>query len=235
MNCLKIVLTIALLCLTQVANAEPSAECRPLDSATGLDLLKKVQVAYEKLNSFEASFVQNSYMLGLDERRESQGRMAFKKTARMDWQYQAPVEQRFVTDGKKVWFFQPDLNQVSIGEFKQAFSSDLPVSFLLGLSTLTDSFELSSVCQDKENIKFTLNPSSSDASISSFELQVGRENFLPHIAQIIDVGGNENTIELTFLQKNEDIPDEQFVFSVPKGVDVLMENSNNSASLELSK
>lgn len=205
--------------------AEGVADCRVLDNSQGKQALKRVELAYEGLNSFEAKFSQVAYMLGLDESKESKGTMSFKKTARMDWHYEAPVEQRFVTDGTTVWFHQPDLNQVSIGEFKQAFSSDLPVSFLLGLSSLSESFSLQSYCESAEDAKFTLKPNAVDASIASFELQVGKKDFLPRVAKIVDVGGNENTIVLTFTSNNQPVEDQRFVFEIPKGVDVIVQDT----------
>ena len=100
------------------------------------NILSEVAKDFNSISSLKADFLQSSVLLGFNHSQSSEGRLIFKKVGMMDWHYISPEEQRFVTDGNTVWFYQKALNQVTISNFKNTFSTDLPVSFLLGLSSI---------------------------------------------------------------------------------------------------
>src|SRR5262249_52325319 len=112
------------------AAAESEFACsKPLKPSELPDVLPAVEKRYQGIQSINARFVQKSLFVGLDKRETSKGEVFFRKPGRMDWIYQQPEEQRFVSDGSSLWFYQPTLNQVTVGEFKNSFNSDLPVTF----------------------------------------------------------------------------------------------------------
>ena len=54
----------------------------------------------------------------------------------MLWRYEEPKGQFVITDGKHLYFYQPEQNQVIKSPLKNAFRGDIPLSFLLGLGNL---------------------------------------------------------------------------------------------------
>jgi len=71
----------------------------------------------------------------------SKGRMYFRKPGRMRWEYEGPEPQTIVADGTYLWIYQPEDRQVLRAPLEQAFQSQTPVSFLLGVARLGEDFE----------------------------------------------------------------------------------------------
>lgn len=189
--------------------------------SNGLAKLKLVADNFSKISSFQGKFEQHSVLLGFNQSANSKGNLVFKRQGRMDWEYFEPEEQRFVTDGKTVWFYQKSLNQVTVSPFKESFSSDLPVSFLMGLSDLDNSFKLKRACSSTFGWLFELEPKSADPTLSRFLLLMDKNEKTPKAVKITDVGGNDTEIVLDQLETEVELPDERFSYQIPKGVDVI--------------
>ena len=201
--------------------------CLPAQSAAGLaaGLIEKVELQYEKINDLRARFNQTSYFLGTDESKISSGEVFFLRPGRMDWVYGTPDTQRFVSDGQSVWWYQPDLSQVTIRRLDQSFVSDVPVSFLLGVGKLRESFKLESACGTSSGTLLNLLPSKPNASLERFLLLVDSKDASPKGARIRDVGGNETTILFVSPTFNKGVEAKRFAFEVPKGTDIIDERS----------
>ncbi len=184
-------------------------------------LLSSVTKKFDSISSLKADFEQRSILLGFNQSQSSKGQLVFKKVGMMDWHYLSPEEQRFITDGKTVWFYQKALNQVAVTNFKNTFSTDLPVSFLLGLSSLDKEFNLVSACKSHLGLVLKLNPIKKDPNLSKFELVVDVENQYPQAVKITDVGGNDTEIILRNVERNSDVDSKRFQYQIPRGVDVI--------------
>lgn len=184
-------------------------------------LVSSIEKRYGAVADVTASFVQYSYFAGLDKGEKSYGSVQFRKPGMMDWSYEGPQEQRFVSDGTTMWFYQPEDNQVTIAGFSNAFQSDLPVSFLLGLGKLGESFEVERACRGAVGTVLELSPRADDAGFQRFRLLVREDDFVPIGAQVLDVGGNETTIRLAGVDLNSGLAAKRFSFEIPRGVDVI--------------
>ncbi|MDR2337682.1 MAG: outer membrane lipoprotein carrier protein LolA [Deltaproteobacteria bacterium] len=184
-------------------------------------ILNKVSQASARIKSLKADFVQESYLLGLDKIENSSGKVLFQKTAKMRWDYQAPEKQLFVMDGKSVWYYQPSQNQVMLSDLNASFKSSVPVSFLLGLGTLTDTFILQNACHTQIGILLNLTLKESDDSLDKFYLLVRQKDYTPLGAKIVDLGGNETSIVFKNLVLNQSIKAAEFSFVPPQGLDII--------------
>lgn len=196
-------------------------------------ILAKVEIRYSEITDLKADFLQESFFLGLGERKSSAGVLAFSKPGKMNWEYKEPEPQHFISDGHTLWFYQPDLNQVTVSDFSQSFHSDLPVSFLLGLGKLQEDFTVSEGCDLGERLSLSLSPKNPDKEIQEFYLVVDSKDFTPKGATIQDPGGNETTIRLQKVSVNSGTRNEDFKFVIPKGVDVI--NANNTGASKRKK
>ena len=202
-----------------VCSGAAKAELLPAETATAA--FKGVEEFYKALKTLRSSFVQHSYFLGLDQMVTSKGELHFKRPGLMRWDYREPEKQLFVSDGEKVYFYQPQLKQVSVGEFKEAFSSELPVSFLLGIAKLSENFSLESACRNTSGILLNLSPKNPDPNLSRLSLLVAADNYRPLAFKVVDIGANETTILLPGATFGGELEDALFSFAIPKGVDVL--------------
>lgn len=213
---------VAITTITSPAHALVAFECRDeLPKKEQGGLLKDVGNRYRDITDLKSRFEQHSYFLGLDQRVVSHGQVAFKKPGMMDWVYADPEPQRFVADGQTLWFHQPEQNQVTIGAFTQAFSSDLPVSFLLGIGNLEEDFTLKRACNSSRGIVIELEPKKKDTSLDQFSLLVSKQDRQPLGAKVVDAGGNETEIVFDGTQFNVGVDQKQFEFEIPKGTDIV--------------
>ena len=198
------------------------------------EIINKIESAYSKLTSFKANFNQESYFLGLDRREQSNGLIYFIKPGKMHWHYQAPQEQKFISNGTIAWLYQPQMNQVTTMDFKHAFNSEMPVSFLLGIGTLRDTFVVKEACNTSHGIKILLTPKVSDQTIEQMHLLVDAKYFQPIGSRLENIGGNETSILFVNQDLKIQIPLEIFEFSIPKGVDIIDERDITGRNIKKS-
>ena len=207
---------------SNVAAASEEFKCtnKPKNSANK-QLLQAVEKRYQQISDLQAEFIQYSYFVGLNQRVTSTGTVFFKKPGMMNWIYLEPDAQSFVSDGETFWFYQPDLNQATIADFKQSFTSDLPVSFLLGIGKLAEKFSLLSSCRAGKRTVLALEPLTPDPNLERFELLVESADRAPVGARVTDIGGNETTIVFPRMKVDVGVSEKQFSFTVPRGVDII--------------
>ncbi|MCB0323934.1 MAG: outer membrane lipoprotein chaperone LolA [Bdellovibrionales bacterium] len=205
-------------------------ESKPEEQAD--QLLQAVEQRYESFTDLAARFYQDSYFIGLGQRVQSSGTVRFKKPGMMDWIYERPDPQRFVADGTTLWFSQPELNQVTVGAFQSSFSSDLPVSFLLGIGKLTENFKLLESCRSSDGVVLKLTPNAADPNLDEFMLLVDASSKLPKGAKVVDLGGNETSITFEEVDLTQQFSAGDFRFDIPKGTDVIDRRHSQPALTE---
>jgi outer membrane lipoprotein carrier protein len=94
--------------------------------------VRQLESSYKGVNSLKADFTQ-SYQWGERSRQES-GTVYFGHGGRMRWEYRAPEEKLFVSDGKSVLLYVPEEKQLTRTTVNA--SEDVRVPFRLLLSRL---------------------------------------------------------------------------------------------------
>ena len=117
--------------------SEPSgaAESNAADA-----IVDSLQKNYDATADFVADFRQETEVKNLNRSLKASGKLSFKRPGRMLWLYEEPKGQFVLADGKHLYFYQPDQNQVIKSPLKNAFRGDIPLSFLLGLGNLKKDF-----------------------------------------------------------------------------------------------
>src|SRR5262249_1725907 len=72
----------------------------------------------------------------------SSGSFVFLRPGRFRWIYSKPIDQLIVGDGKQVWIYDRDLNQVTVRKISKALGST-PAALLAGSSDIEAAFDLS--------------------------------------------------------------------------------------------
>lgn len=75
---------------------------------------------------------------------EASGTMQFERPGKFRWVYKKPYEQLIIGDGTKVWFYDRDLNQVTVRKLDIAIGSS-PAALLAGDNTIESNFDLSEI------------------------------------------------------------------------------------------
>jgi outer membrane lipoprotein carrier protein len=189
-------------------------------------LLSKIQNAYTGVRTLTAEFAQSSTLAALDTSETSTGSMYFEKPGRMRWHYTNPEEQFFTLRDSALWLYNPADKSVVIEKVAEAFISDLPVAFIMGVGNLARDFDLKTACAlDGETLleltpRKGNGPAKRDDQLRGFTLIVGKEDLLPRGARIVDVSGNVTSLRLSRLAVNRDLPKDVFSTKVPPGTDI---------------
>ena len=185
--------------------------------ATGEDAGDLLQKKLNTLQSMRANFTQVIYV----KQREishSDGNMALQRPGHFRWQTKNPMAQIIVADGKKIWIYDVDLEQVTvkdqnknlgetIGLFLSGYNEVVAHDFIVTLST------------------------HGNAQIFNLHAKAEKENF--QIVKLGFVGGALTTMELfdhlgqrtvvkfSNIKINNRISKKLFIFKPTKGVDVV--------------
>jgi outer membrane lipoprotein carrier protein len=151
----------------------------PFQSATKPD---------QRIYDYKAEFFQESRIASLDRLQRARGRVvvAFDyqhpdqvPTVRFRWEYDQPTTQEIVSDGKTLWVYLPENNQViqsDITMVNKAQEND-PMTFLTGLGNLSRDFLISWADPNQDingNYILDLRPRKSSALINRLVIVVNR-------------------------------------------------------------
>ncbi len=183
---------------------------------------QRLQARYDATKNFRADFRQETTIAVLSQGEEAFGSVVFMKPGRMHWEFQTPQRQSMVADGTTLWIYQPADRQVLKASFTAAFVSTTPISFLAGVGRIKDDFHVEQDPRgcNAQRIYLKLVPKSAQ-DVGSLTLAVLRSTYDIVEAAVTDPVGNVTTLSFSNIQRNVDLPDDEFRFVVPEGVDVV--------------
>ena len=157
---------------------------------------------------------------------QANGTLAFVRPGKFRWQYLKPA-QLIVGDGKRVSFFDEDLNQVTIKKLEAAFAST-PAALLAGKSEIEAAFTIvagsdaSNGGGEKDGMAWVnAEPKSKDAGIE--KVRLGFQKGQLAAMELNDAFGNRTRINFSKFERNPKIDAKEFIFVPPKGADVVSE------------
>ncbi|QGZ30913.1 outer membrane lipoprotein chaperone LolA [Stutzerimonas stutzeri] len=151
---------------------------------------------------------------------ETSGEMALKRPGQFRWHTDEPMEQLLVSNGKKVWLYDPDLEQVTIQTLDQRLTHT-PALLLSGdVSAISENFEVSHQ-QAGEVVDFTLKPKAKDTLFDTLRLSF-RGNVINDM-QMVDGVGQRTNILFQGVELNKPLKADLFTFEIPEGTDVISE------------
>lgn len=146
----------------------------------------------------------------------SSGQFEFLRPNRFRFIYQKPYAQTIVSDGQKVWFYDQDLNQVTVRNLGDALGNT-PAALLTGQNIERD-FEVKDL-PDANGMSWALaTPRQRDGTIHS--LKVGFKGRSLAVIEISDSFGQQSVLQFNGLQVMPSLPAEDFHFTTPAGADI---------------
>jgi outer membrane lipoprotein carrier protein len=188
------------------------------------EVVAGLESTYRKIDDLRAEFVQNAYNQSLGESIRAEGVVYLKKPGKMRWEYRNPSPQRIVSDGKGLWVYTPELNQVNTGEAPRALAGPAG-SFLAGLGQLRETFDVRFLnplkVDDAGNPVLDLRPKRPEPVLTRLIITVDRKEFLVRKAVLYDQFDNTVTMQFTKVSVNSGLADKLFTFTPPKGAAVV--------------
>jgi len=186
--------------------------------AGGQPAAGELRMRMSDLGSLSADFEQTVYAAEGDIVQQASGHMLAARPGRVRWNTDAPFEQLIVTNGKTLWLYDPDLEQVTIKPFDADLGKTPAVLFIGDLEALEDSYSVS-LEEEGPSALFILLPNKADSLYEKVTLRF--EGLTPVTMALWDTLGQKTDIHFDHLQRNPPWTVDQFMFIPPEGVDII--------------
>lgn len=154
---------------------------------------------------------------------QSSGTLAIRRPNRFRWDYREPHEQLIVADGKRIWLYDNDLEQVTVRRLDESLSGT-PAMLLGGEGNLADNFNVTKTTQDAAAQWVMMEPKRNDTDFKWVRLGFAAEAL--KFMQLADKLGQITTLEFSKLEKNPPLDPSRFTFTIPPGADVIGDASD---------
>jgi len=172
---------------------------------------------FKSLKSFSAEFEQTVEKSQMAMAERSKGQLVIQKPGKFRWDYVLPYEQEIVSNGKKVWIYDVDLEQVTIKPVDQALGNT-PAMLLSSQDALEKTFDISAAETIEGTKWFSLKPKDSEAGFTEILIGFAKKQ----MSEMMLVDNLGQITRLVFFKFNTKpvIDASVFEFTPPKGADV---------------
>jgi outer membrane lipoprotein carrier protein len=178
-------------------------------------LLKGVESRYNHAKTLQVAFAESYTMPGRPRQNEA-GTLILRKPGRMRWDYSTPPGKLFVSDGKQVYLYTPDLNRVERMPLKESEDMRAPLAFLLGRLEFSKEFRDLAVRPEGANFLVTATAKNDKLPYDKIEMLITPQYEIRHLV----VNGLDRSV-LSFDFQNEQlngpVDDARFQFHMPAG------------------
>ncbi len=212
-------------CQPDLSGAQRYAPASLLNSSSpNLDTtLRRLQERYDCTRSLQANFDETLNSPG-GMTRTRKGTVYFKKVGRMRWEFAAPSEGTVVSDGKTVYDYEKDLNQVVELPVNKALKSSA-TAFLLGLGNIHRDFNVSMPRTSSADglLHVILTPKGGG---DTMELGLDPKSYNIVNFKLTNQVGGITELKFNDIRTNVALDDSLFSFTVPEGVDIVRPQKN---------
>jgi len=184
------------------------------------DTLERLRAFTMELSSFTADFEQSLYSADEELLKNDSGKLILKRPGKFIWRYAGDGGQEFVSDGKNIWMFDRELDQVTVNPLDDRIGGT-PLVLLMGGVPLDDQFKVTALGQSDGIDWVELVPNDSSADFAA--LFIGLNKVGLAAMELRDNLGQATQIQFSNFQPDAPVDEAQFNFKVPKGVDLIGE------------
>ena len=168
-------------------------------------------------STFKANFKQTVPDESVFDMNRSEGYVVIERPGKLFWVYQQPEYQEIVSDGVDLWIFDSDIDQATVRTL-DSIQTDFPLRWLLYKESVTDNFEVIVGKKEKGVSWYNLVPKTA-TFFQSLEVAIKGGK----LTQVWMYQGSSNVTKVIFedIELDIKIPESQFLFIPPKGVDVI--------------
>jgi outer membrane lipoprotein carrier protein len=190
----------------------------PLASVAA-DSVARVDAYLGSLRTLTAEFVQVVQDRQGQVTDRATGTLTISRPNRFRWDYRQPFEQTIVADGRQLWLYDPDLQQVTVRSLEQGLGAT-PAMLLSGAGKVGDAFTAGPVEQARGWTWLRLVPKQKGTDFERVSLALTAGNELAAM-ELVDKLGQTTTIEFAQVKRGMTLADSTFRFVPPPGVDVI--------------
>lgn len=185
-------------------------------------LARALQDRYRGIGDFSADFVQTYRGGALKTTTTESGRVVVKKPGKMRWVYTRPERKEVISDGSKSYLYLPADKQVLVSNVPADDRASTPALFLAGKGDVGRDFTASLTGTPAQGtVALKLTPRRNEPDYEYFVLVVDPATLQIASLTTRDRQGGEWSLTFSKLKENQGISDKEFVFRIPRGVDVV--------------
>lgn len=172
----------------------------------------------EDVHSLKADFTQVVLDSNLKQVKQSTGTLSIKRPDRFRWDYAKPNPEVIVADGKRLWLYDVELQQVTVKPLNDTLAAS-PAVLLSGSNDVEKSFSVEDLGA-KDGLEWVnLVPKVKDTDFENVRLGFKGDDVA--VMELKDNLGDLTRITFSNLQRNVPVADDVFKFTPPKGADVI--------------
>lgn len=164
-----------------------------------------------------ASFKQVLFDKNKKPKQTSTGLFFLSRPGKFRWSYQKPFIQEIISNSGKIWFYDQDLEQVTIKKMDKSIGST-PALLLSGTVNLETKFTLEAQGENEGLSWIKLVPKDKETSFKY--ILIGLDGKKLGGMELYDNFGQLTRIYFSDTVVNPSISDDKFIFTAPEGTDV---------------
>jgi len=195
--------------------------------------LHAADIGVERMNAFlrdvktlKADFSQVVLDANGKQVKQSIGTLVIKRPDRFRWDYAKPNAETIVADGKRLWLYDVELQQVTVKPLDATLATS-PAVLLAGSNDVDKSFAVTDLGEKDGLAWVQLTPKVKDSDFDSVKLGFKGDDIA--IMELKDNLGNTTRITLENIQRNPAVDDGSFHFTPPAGADVIGDTGDGKA------
>lgn len=182
------------------------------------DARKRLDTFFTGVSSLKGSFTQQVFSKKGKVIQQSTGDISMLRPGKFRWVYKTPDPQTIVGNGKNIWVYDEDLEQVTIKPMSQALSS-APIALLTRMQKPDVQFQVAEISHKAAGLDwFKLTPHRKSKDFKFFEIGLDKNGLRQMIMH--DQLGQKTVLQLN-ARMNVPISGSTFFFKIPAGVDVI--------------
>jgi len=201
----KKLMAVAVLCLSFSLSAAESGTVKLNDFV-------------ERVDTFQAKFTQTVVDGNGQQLEKAEGLFILERPGKFRWDYLQPYPQYIVADGIRIWFYDVDLEQVTV-KSQQDLLEDTPATLLSGDTKPADKYNLTDISSEDGLSWLKLVPKDIESNYQTITLAFDKFGLNQMIMG--DSFGQKTRIVFTQTKENPELADDVFIFTPPVGVDVV--------------
>jgi outer membrane lipoprotein carrier protein len=186
-------------------------------------ILKRIREKFRRPEAWRGYFTQTTIYADSNETAVTSGEILIQGPDKMRWEYEEPEKQLLVSNGRTVWYYTPDLNQVMTGAVKDIREARIIISLLAEIDRQIEGFNLT-VEEHEKQVAVTLRPKTGTESppFESLRMVFARPTLNLLTTELVDLFANRITIAYRWTSGHDPaLPRARFMLVPPAGCDVM--------------
>lgn len=183
--------------------------------AEGIELLENFS---KNVKNAQGEFDQTVVDKGGKQIDQSSGKFVFSRPGKFLWEYTVPFPQEMICNGKTIWVWDKDLNQVTVRSAKETITQS-PAAILFGDSNIKKYWTVKNI-EGSDNLNWIeLVPNACNLNFS--KITMGFKGDLPVKMEFVGSLGETSKLTLKNVVTDVSPGSKFFSFEIPKGADVV--------------